>query len=401
MTSDPETLTVAAAAGAFGAELVRATAKDAYSLLKRGGKSTIDRIRQRLDGPALQRADQNLQQFDEILTLVQARDEKILAERSVAVQDPGEAIEDPDKFRAFQIAASSAARTSSSERHRLLAEALSMRFRADSNEEKAMFMNRAVEVISELGPRHLDVLGFLACVHGIRHRDSEHARWQAALDEVYQRANELYPKNRRALEALSGDERKAATQAHNEESEAIIREAKPFIEKVHAGNAARAARIIESLALHKSGWSASDQDVLHLSAAGCVVVERAVYRDLGEQCADSKIGGGADRELASAVNNIVCAESFVELRGGWERTLQHCAVTPVGFIIGLMVHDRRADTSYAHEWEWGVLQPHDRPRDTWNGLTPREITDAIVKETKSSIADETRRLDMARGIVRR
>jgi hypothetical protein len=389
MPVDPDTITALAVGTAVGKGIASEAAKDAYSLMKKAGKSTLDSIRRRLDGPALIQAERNVEQFDAVLTEVQVRDAEILTDRGLPVTDPALAIEDPDNFHAFKASAYAASRTSSAERHRMLAEALSMRFRAGSGENNAVVITRAIEIMPTLGAGHLEVLGLLACIYGVRSKDPARDALSAAIADVFDRANAVYPRNKARLDSLTGDERKVAVDAHNREGEQIMAEARPLQEQLGVIDAERSRQFVDALTLHSVAWRADDQDVMYLNAAGCVNIERSVFRDLPAQFADDEHGGGHSA-LASNLTMALRDEPLTQLEASWDRILQHCALTPVGLVIGLMVHDMKANTRYAQEWEWGSVVPWDRQKEGWNGRTPREITESIVQETKRSIHRDNR-----------
>lgn len=398
MPIDPSfSVPIGAVAGAAGGALVSEATKDGYRLAKQSGKRLLAGVLRRFKGPALEQGVKNTEQFDEILSEKLSRGADIAIEQGATVLDPAEAMADPDKFHALKAALYAAARTSSAERHSLLAEALAIRLRAASTDDKSVVATRAIEVLATLGASHLNALGLLALAFGIRSdAPQRRAELVAETERLTTELNGVYPRRQQRLGAPQtwpADE----AREHQLEFESYYERMKPLEAELSELERRRAVEVIQRFRIHEDAWRTTEQDLMHLCAAGCVLMERAVFRGLPEQFAESEPLGRYSGFVRS-IDSELRESSVLPLVECWNALLQHCTLTPVGFLIGLMVHDLKAGTSFSREWEWANLRPIDRRRDDWEGKTPSEITSAIVEAAKKSIADDIRRERLYRGI---
>lgn len=155
-------LTVTAIALASGA-----AGGAAGKLVERGVDAGVDWIRAHLSkhGHAIQeRAERNAAEFLIELATRVSRIEKELARADANGASVDERLSSPDFAATMQTALIAASRTSDSDRHKLLAAAVSDRLRHADEDPQAIAANTAVEVIPRLSK---DQLAFLGLRHGV------------------------------------------------------------------------------------------------------------------------------------------------------------------------------------------------------------------------------------------
>jgi hypothetical protein len=336
----------------------------------------------KMAGPASEQAVENLAQFDEIFSSAHARDGSPTGSAESSVSDP-------DAYATLKQAVLAAARSSSAERHRVLAEALAMRLRTPTGDDKAVVLNRAIELVPSLGDGHLRILGLLACIRCVRYTTTARDTVASALEAAYQESNSIYPRNKARLESLKGEERRLATAAHNEEFEVVGKQIREIQAELEALDKELGQKCVDSLAVYEQAWDVEEPEALHLAAAGCLNMDLSVFRGLPDQYVSPDGTIGYQHHV---VSGALTHGRLQVLQASWERVLQHCTLTPVGLIVGLMIHDQLTSSGLVQAWEWGSLAQVDRRRAGWDGRDPRRFSEDLVKEVKRELVrDEERR----------
>jgi hypothetical protein len=245
------------------------------------------------------------------------------------------ALEDPDVAAVLQSALLGAARTSSHQRHEILARAVAERLTADGGSVRAVASSLAVETVHKLATPHLDVLGLLAVIYTIRPNPSMTAG------------------------------------------------------EFSAEGAARYADWFHTQFAHYTTVSELSTDTLaHLAASSCIILGRRVRRDLVKALLPNE--PGRDKR-AFAWNSDAVRLPLVRVVGHgspvkalWDAGLQTALPTPAGQLIGCAVHDAKAGTENAVNWEWAVGRPIAADlvdQDVWDGRAiDRHFVQRLVHE---------------------
>lgn len=322
------------------------------------------RIRDRFAGAALEVADARVNEFDPMLSESCERQAQQAIERGIPVVDPVESLNDPDKFHAFREAVTSVTRTSSADRRRLLADALAIRLQLSSESERALISNIAIELMPRLSQSHLELLGLLAVLFALR---PSVARELAATRERFRELD--YSVNPH----LRGDGMDAAHLARVAEYRAMAGQRSKMM-KVYE------AELSSYIGFYRLDDISSLNTISHLSSVGCLQVERGVFRKL-----DRVLGTEGYRTA------FLSSAAFRPLRDLWEETLQHLTITPVGLLIGVLVHDQRAHTTFLEAWEWEGLTPVDEVTEGWYGDQHSEEFQALYSQIKRKMQSDRQR----------
>lgn len=373
--------------------------KEGISLLKAVGKSVYARIVDKAAVPARDAAAQNMEQFDRILSDRLERDTRELP--SDAQVDPILAVADPDRFHAYRAAMYAGSRTSSRERHRMLAEAVSMRLRAPNDSGKAVVVARAIELTPSLGAEHFNVLGLLAAIFAVRPPvDVRLVDAVRRRDDWNMRINAIYPRNKPRLDALSGDAKREAAAAHNAEFDAMKPERDVIDAEIGEYVDTYWTQIHTQLA--HFAHDIAEADALYLDAAGCIQLQWSVHRSLLEQFrrgaqvtryghALSHSGMKLVQEPAGLFSDAfdTPVRPLDRLAQSWEGLLQHCGLTPVGLVLGLFYYDQLVGSRFAQDWEWGSLEPVNARIADWGGKTPEEQSAYLYDKFKRELANDS------------
>jgi hypothetical protein len=227
------------------------------------------------------------------------------------------ALEDPDVLATVRIAVITGARSSSEERHRVLAGVVAERLGLKSDSAKAAAGNLAVTAVSNLGMEHLQVLGLLALIHAARPAD------------------DTPPEPRR-----------------DDYKDFVERRGERF-----------AGWLQKSLGAHGIPGRRSAALTSHLVAAACVIHEPEVKRDLSdalrprEYTLDNLVNHRVPHSLypyGLSFAKWMKSEPSHALRQCWATQLQFLEPTPAGLLIGLAVHDARTGDNQVAHWEWSI-----------------------------------------------
>jgi hypothetical protein len=279
------------------------------------------------------------------------------------------ALEDPDLVATIHQGVLIGARTSSRERHQILASVIAERLRAKTDTSKATAGNLAVTAVQHLGADHLQILGLLALVHVAR--------------------PDLGSESDEASEAIDGPEASKIRNARSTE---------------------RGDRFVEwlsrSLQVHGLPANVDEGALRHLSAAACLIVDSSAELTLEKALRPSDELGEPHRYFNSHRHYGAALLNFLDGREGavvgpklrqlWWNSLQHAIPTPSGLLIGLAVHDARTGESEVNKWEWATTEwkaGHDRPN--LDALMGKDF-DAAVWE---AVEAKARREHSAGGVL--
>ena len=266
------------------------------------------------------------------------------------------ALDEPDVAFAFRQAILAGARTSSRERHEILARVVAKRLTADLHSTKAVASNRAIEVVQGLSVVHLDVLGLLAAIHAVR-------------------PTHLIPPD-----VLDAEQR-----VDWSDEARTVGEAQAL---------SYASWFREQIALYPLPLPPAEPILAHLSASSCLLVERKVRRKFIRAAWPRRRPGLGDVNTpfysALSYHLGIVEHEFVDqnLRFSeiWEQDLQHGLPTPTGLILGLAVHDLKSGQQNAIAWEWSDEGPSPDMLigdDVWDGVHINEtFLEALDKEIK-------------------
>ena len=227
------------------------------------------------------------------------------------------ALEDPDVVATVRTAVITGARSSSEDRHRVLAGVVAERLGLKSDSAKAAAGNLAVAAVTNLGTEHLQVLGLLALIHAARPADDT--------------APEL---------------------TRDDYEEFVERRGKRF-----------AGWLQKSLDAHGIPERRSATLTSHLVAAACVIHEPEVKRELSEALRpreytqDNLIKHRVPYSFypyGLSFAQWMTSEPTFALRQCWATQLQFLEPTPAGLLIGLAVHDARTGENQVAHWEWSI-----------------------------------------------
>ncbi|HET6233034.1 MAG TPA: LPO_1073/Vpar_1526 family protein [Longimicrobiaceae bacterium] len=270
-------------------------------------------------------------------------------------------LEDPDAAFTFRQAILSGARTSSRERHAILARAISERLSSDSGSTKAVASNQAVELVHSLSGAHLELLGLIALLYHIR-------PWHLVPPDA-------------GSESEAVDRSEAANQVGQQQAVAY------------------GIWFREQLKLYSFPIPGIESHLIHLSGSACIVFERKVrrnfysatrpYRKPVVRRVNTPFYMALPYELGSATWEFVDgATRFDEF---WERYLQHAFPTPVGMLIGVAVHGIKSGEELLSGWEWSEdfgLEDATVNDDIWDG---KEITEKFLSVLDRAIVDRAQR----------
>jgi hypothetical protein len=302
--------------------------------IKQAAEPPLRRFLARLTGKAILKAEENAEDFVQLLA---ERVERLESLPTSPAQLVAAASEDPDFAAVIHSAVLGAARTNSRERHALLAQAVAQRLVATPGSVRAVASNLAVETIPRLANVHLEILGLLAVIWGIRPRD-------------------LIP----------------AEPAENDEGEQSVAE----VSAMRAAVTPYRDWLMAQLEVYRQTESVTDDSFAHLVSAACITFERKVRRDLKDVLLPGRSGGAWHRR--TMFDTVMRSEGLILYKDAWDRWiddlwtagLQHARPTPTGLLIGCTVHDAKAGNATALEWEWAdVGAAADVPiNDTvWDG----------------------------------
>lgn len=275
--------------------------------------------------------------IERFATRFEAAAKRLLPNRS-PVSTVQDGFADPDAGALMRHAIISAARTSSEERHEILARAVANRLTADAESRQAVASSMAVEAVPRLAGIHLDLLGVAAFVYYIAP-----VLKVPDLKPFYPAASQT--KEERAL---------AWKKAH-----ALVEEYSQWVRSS-----------IEALGLRSP---VSQADYLHLVSAGCLIYDHAVERSLGSVLTPPELDlNSPDSIFASNAFGPILAplahsEDLKGFHGVWVNGLQHATLTAAGLLIGTSVYDWKS--SEASEIDWNSPFPVRLKVDdpVWNG----------------------------------
>ncbi|MCO4101469.1 MAG: hypothetical protein HEQ38_19165 [Gemmatimonas sp.] len=357
----------------FDVFLDEGTKELAKGVIKHGGGALVtqvnkryphifSKIREMFAGASLETAERRVDEFDPVLSDACGRQAQQARVRGASVIDPVEALDDPDKFHAFRSSINSVTRTSSAERRKMLADALAMRLQLDTESERAIISNIAIETMPVLSPQHLEILGLLAVIYALHpQRPSD---FEAIKNEYYQTLVLNHPQGKAA--------------PVDEEVKGRLNELNTRLEEIEAQFSLELAT---SLFLYNIDGLTSSV-VAHLSSVGCVERERIKSRSLWTIL---ETGLGLHRQ----------DKRIWALSNAWEHTLQHLTLTPLGLLIGILVHDQRAHTNFLEKWEWEGITLRVASVDDWRKDPRSPEFEALMK----TMASEARRTALSRGRV--
>jgi hypothetical protein len=254
----------------------------------------------------------------DFLAAVDQRIQQLAASRPEGFrQELLSALEDPDIAATVRTAVITGARSSSEDRHRVLAGVVAERLGLKSDSAKAAAGNLAVTAVANLGTEHLQVLGLLALIHAARPTD------------------DTAPELRR-----------------DDYNEFVERRGERF-----------AGWLQRSLDAHGIPERRSTALISHLVAAACVIHEPQVKRDLSdalhprEYTRDNLINHRVARSgypYGLSFAKWMKSERSYALQQLWTFQLQFLEPTPAGLLIGLAVHDARTGDNQVAHWEWSI-----------------------------------------------
>jgi hypothetical protein len=248
---------------------------------------------------------------------------------------------DPDVSATLQSAVVAAARTSSAERHSVLADVIAARLSAPAGTTRAVASSFAVEIVPRLAAEHLEILGLLSVIYGPR------------------------PSNFR----LSDD-----APISEEEFESFAK--------------AYAAWLSSALAPYKS-IPLLEASYAHLVAASCIIFEQKVAREL----TPALLPAGTRYGTRGARMRHEFFEHEALHFNGWldplwtAGSLQHARPTPAGLLIGAAVHDAKVGSASLASVEWA--EPHELvdnivSNEVWDGQRiGRDFFRALEEEIRS------------------
>lgn len=214
----------------------------------------------------------------------------------------------------------------------------------------------AVEAIPRLATEHLDMLGLLAVIFGIR------AKW--LLPDESGVTNDSWP----AFDAIA-----------------------------HAKAAEYADWLGHQLTPYAALADPSPDTFGHLVAAGCITYDLKVRRKLDAVL--SPITRGENEGVRPSDFAFPLALRSVEpvWYGGWlDRqwvALQHARPTPAGMLIGCAVHDAKVGSTSATDWQWGepgaAVQQHAVDDEIWDGH--RQINKKFLECLEAEFEDRVER----------
>ena len=347
--------------------MIPAIVQKTVSIVKIGGERLMHFIREGLPERALRKSNENAEQFDAVFAQVDEAHRKFHEAAGTRLPEVEAVIEDPDAAHVLKQTVYNASRTDSPDIHKLLAEALSTRFALPTGSEKAIIMNRALDVMTMLGPKQLNVLGALATIYAVRPIPDPHI-----LEMVEVVGEGSYSLN--TPENIA--KRRIKTAAFDE----MLAEATVYME----------TKLTEILQFDDIG-RITTQDALHLASSGCIVFDTATFRDLATNMSraaeDSRFFNDfGDRDSGQLqVRNR--GEQFDRFFEKWNNVLQHCALTPVGVVIGLLVVDLRLTTEHILKWESTDIPINNHLKRVWDG----EEIDPDLTEKVAQVVWEDRR----------
>lgn len=325
-------------------------------IIQIGGDRLMRFIREGLPERALKQSAQNATDFSEKFARVEQSHREFFAASGRTLSDVETVVEDPDAAHALKLAMYSASRTDAPDLHHMLAEALAARFALPTGSEKAIILNRALEVLATLGPKQLNILGLMATIYAVRPpRDPN-------VEEMVRLLEPSYSDNRVAGNI---EKRRAQTVVWD----AFLADAHAYME----------AKMVEIHAFDDIG-PITTQDARYLASVGCLAYGTETFRDLPANMTRTSPGpyqhnGYGERDT----NNFKTWDrgaNYDALMDNWNSVLQHCALTPVGMVLGLIVHDKRMNTRHLLRWESEDIVINDVTKQVWDG----EDLDRVMAE---------------------
>lgn len=321
-------------------------------------------LRERLEGAALTVADKRIEEFDTVLTEACDRQAEQASRRGVPVVNPIEAVADPDNYHAFRSTINSVARTSSAERRKMLADALAMRLQLQTETERAVISNRAIETMPQLSQPHLELLGLLAVLFALLPKRP---------DEYESIASEYYALYHSVVKAQ-------ADKGSAEDNSAVKEQVKAYRERLSQIEHETIVRQVQALSFYTLENIAPLSVVSHLCSVGCVELERGVSRRLSSLVSSSRFSNSSfPEQFRNQLGNV------------WMQMIQHLTLTPVGLLIGILVHDRRAGTNFLETWEWEGITPVEVPFEAWFRDKNSPEFRSMYRELQRQLEDEGRR----------
>lgn len=259
---------------------------------------------------------------------------------------------DPDVAATLQTAILGAARTSSTQRHRVLADLVAERLKADRESARAVAGSLAVEVMPRLSASHLEWLGLLAVIYTMR------------------------------LDSVVPDERVPGLTY--EEAQAVAR---PAVEEYRSW-------LDRQLAVYESLPPFNPDVAAHLVSASVITYERSVRRELAETLlprpkGPPHRGTTFNVYLRSATQSLAWRGGW--LGDAWAAGLQHGRPTPAGLLIGCSVHDHKTGGGATSEWEWSEAAAGDGAvldEQVWDGS---RLDDRLVDAIEKALGERVRR----------
>jgi hypothetical protein len=201
------------------------------------------------------------------------------------------AFKDPAFSATFQDALYAASKTSSEEKHKLLARVISERLIAKEDNLISLASPQAINAISNLSPKHIRYLAVAVTVFSIRPND--------------------------------GQKKIPAEQKNSLSRDWWVRHLSPIISKAPSLN---------------------EMDIMHLIAMSCITYELFIGRNLTEILKEPF----GDWEVQKSIEET---QEGQKLNTIWEKSLQKVNLTSVGSMIGTIAHDEITGGRTTIIWE--------------------------------------------------
>jgi hypothetical protein len=211
-------------------------------------------------------------------------------------------LSDPDFAQTLRAALLAAARTSDATKRSVLARAISERLEAGAESPEAAIATMAVAAVPTLGRRHLEILGTLAVLHAVRPEGLPLPQSPPEGVEAHDTSDD----ERRCIDGYVGW---------------LQESLRPRLSPAHIG----------------------ETDLVHLTAASCVVIERKARRSLVRLLDPThrrRLSYPASRGVETQLGHFFQTSDVGRaVSRAWDDGLQHVTPTSAGLLIGIGVHE--------------------------------------------------------------